>query len=212
MSFRCTRDGSRRQPTQAPAQPSVAPDALRAQVNANVRPLFALMPLSSIVVIVIRLFALNWFVSAVPLLLSAATNPLPHERHLPAVLMPYAPAVLLLIFAAGLWILTPAIARIVSRGVDTTVSIGSLSRSDLYSFAFVFLGFFFILSSFADVINWIHYFATVSHQDSTHDPRVQNLYQLTRPRLTFVAGLISLLGAPRWTKKRVAYDHRNHVA
>ena len=170
------------------------------------------MPLSSIVVIVIRLFALNWFVSAVPLLLSAATNPLPHERHLSAVLMPYAPAVLLLIFAAGLWILTPAIARIVSRGVDTTVSIGSLSRSDLYSFAFVFLGLFFILSSFADVISWIHYFATVSHQDSTRDPRVQNLYQLTRPCLTFVAGLISLLGAPRWTKKLVAYDHRNHVA
>jgi hypothetical protein len=69
------------------------------------------MPLSSIVVIVIRLFALNWLVSAVPLLLSAATNPLPHERNLSAVLTPYAPAVLLLIVAAGLWILTAPIAR-----------------------------------------------------------------------------------------------------
>src|ERR1700738_2552655 len=107
------------------------------------------MPLSSIVFIVIRLFALNWFLTAVPLLLSAATAPLSHERHLSAVLMPYAPAVLLLVFAAGLWILSPGIARFVSRGVDTRVSIGSLSRSDLYSFAFVFLGLFFILSSFA---------------------------------------------------------------
>ena len=106
------------------------------------------MPLSSIVVIVIRLFALNWLLTAVPLLLSATTTPLPHERHLSAVLMLYVPAVLLLIVAAGLWILTPAIARFVSRGVDTSVSIGSLSRSDLYSFAFVFLGLFFILSSF----------------------------------------------------------------
>jgi len=108
------------------------------------------MPLSSIVVIVIRLFALNWLLTAVTLLLSAATTPLPHERHLSAVLMLYAPAVLLLIVAAGLWILTPAIARLVSRGVDISVSIGSLSRSELYSFAFVFLGLFFILSSFAD--------------------------------------------------------------
>ena len=169
------------------------------------------MPLSSIVVIVIRLFALNWLLTAVPLLLSAATTPLPHERHLSAVLMPYAPAVLLLIFAAGLWILTPAIARFVSRGVDTSVSIGSLSRSDLYSFAFVFLGLFFILSSFADVINWIHYFATVSREDPRHDPRVQNLYQLTRPCLTLALGLVSLLGAPRWTKKLVAYDQKNQV-
>ena len=168
------------------------------------------MPLSSIVVIVIRLFALNWLLTAVPLLLSAATTPLPHERHLSAVLMLYAPAVLLLIVAAGLWILTPAIARFVSRGVDTSVSIGGLSRSDLYSFAFVFLGLFFILSSFADVINWIHYFATASH--STPDPRGQNFYQLTRPCLTFVAGVVSLVGAPRWTKKLVAYDQKNRVA
>ena len=128
------------------------------------------MPLSSIVVIVIRLLALNWLLTVVPLLLSAATTPLPHERHLSAVLMIYAPAVLLLSVAAVLWILTPAIARFVSRGVDTTVSIGSLSRSDLYSFAFVFSDFFFILSSFADVINWIHYFATVSREDPETRP------------------------------------------
>jgi hypothetical protein len=166
------------------------------------------MPLSSIVVIVIRLFALNWLLTSVPLLFSAATNPLPYERHLLVVLMPYGPAVLLLIFAAGLWILAPTIARFVSRGVDANVSIGSLSRSDLYSFAFVFLGLFFILSSFADVVNWIHYFATVSCEDPRHDPRVQNLYQFTRPCLTLAVGLVSLLGAPRWTKKLVSHDQK----
>ena len=156
------------------------------------------MPLSSIVVIVIRLFALNWLLTAVPLLLSAAATPPPHEHHLSVVLMPYAPAVLLLILAAVLWILTPAIARVVSRGVDTSVSIGSLSRSDLYSFAFVFLGLFFILSSFADVINWIHYFATARPDNPRHAPRGDNFYQLTRPCVTLALGLVSLLGAPRW--------------
>jgi hypothetical protein len=75
-------------------------------------------------------------------LLSAATNPLPHERNLSAVLTPYAPAVLLLIVAAGLWILTAPLLGLFSRGVDTSVSMGNLSRSDLYSFAFVFLDFF----------------------------------------------------------------------
>jgi hypothetical protein len=168
------------------------------------------MPLSSIVVIVIRLFALNWLFCALPLLASAAMTPLAPERRFLAVLMPYLPAMLLVIFAVGLWILTPVIVRIVSRGVDTSVSIGGLSRADLYSFAFVFLGLYFILSSFAEVINWIHYFATASH--STPDPRAENFYQLTRPCLTFVAGVVSLVGAPRWTKKLVAYDQKHQVA
>lgn len=168
------------------------------------------MPLSSIVVIVIRLFALNWLFTAVPRLLSAAATPLPHERPLSVVLGLYAPGGLLLIFAAGLWILTPAVARFVSRGVDSSVNLSGLSRSDLYSFAFVFLGLFFILSSFADVINWIHYFATAS--PSTPDPRSQNFYQLTQPCLTFVAGVVSLIGAPRWTKKIVVYDQKHQVA
>jgi hypothetical protein len=169
------------------------------------------MPLSSIVVIVIRLFALNWVFTAVPLFLSAEATLLFRDRNVRAVLMLYLPPVLLLILAAVLWMLACAIARLVSRDVDTTVSIGSLSRSDLYSFAFVFLGLFFILSSFGDVINWLHYFATASREDPRHDARVQNLYQLTQPCLTLALGAALLLGAPRWTKKLVAYDQKCQV-
>ncbi len=166
------------------------------------------MPLSNIVVIVIRLFSLNWLLTSVPLFLAATASPLPNDRNMAGVLMLYAPSVLLLILAAVLWILAPAIARLVSRGVDTTVSVGGLSRSDLYSFAFVFLGLFFILSSFANVVDWAHYFATVSHPDA----RVRNLYQLTRPCLTLGLGVVSLLGAPSWTKKLVAHDEKSQVA
>ena len=168
------------------------------------------MPLSSIVVIVMRLFALNWFVIALPLLLPAAAARVSHESSMFALLMPYVPGVLLLIFAVGLWTLSSPIARLVTRGVNSRVGIGGLSRSDLYSFAFVFLGLLFILSSFPDVINWIHYFATAPH--SAPDPRGQNFYQLTRPCLTFAAGVVSLVGAPRWTKKLVAYDQKHQVA
>ena len=170
------------------------------------------MPLSSIVVIVIRLFALNWLLTAAPLFLTATATPLPRDWDVSAVLVLYLPALLLLIFAAVLWIVSHRVARFVSRGVDTTVSTGSLSRSDLYSFAFVFLGLFFILSSVADVINWLHYFTTASPEYPTHAPSVQNLYQLTRPCLTLAFGLVSLLGAQRWTRKLVAYDEKSRVA
>jgi hypothetical protein len=166
------------------------------------------MPLSSIVVIVMRLFALNWLVSALPLLLSPATIPVFHERSMFALLVSYAPGALLLILAVGVWILSFPVARLVTRGVDTSVTLGGLSRSDLYSFAFVFLGLFFILSSLADVINWIHYF-TVSQEDPRRDPHIHNLYQLTRPCITVALGLVLLFGAPRWTNKLVARDREN---
>ena len=169
------------------------------------------MPLSSIVVIVVRLFALNWLLHALALIASAMAVPLPSKYVGSAILIHYGPAVLLIIFTVLLWILASALARLVSRGFDTTVSVGSLSRSDLYSFAFVFLGLFFILSSFADVINWIHYF-TVWHEGPETRPYMRSLYDVTRPCLTLVAGLVSLLGAPRWTKKLVAYDQKTHVA
>ena len=148
------------------------------------------MPLSSIVVIVIRLFALNWLLTAIPLLLSAVGTPLGRGQRLSAVLMPYAVPVVLLILTVVVWVLSGAIARFVSRGVDTNVSMSGLSRADLYSFAFVFLGLFFILSSLGDVINWLHYFTTVSAS-------TRNLYQLTRPFVTLA------LGVGHWLVRRV---------
>jgi len=94
------------------------------------------MPLSSIVVIVIRLFALNWLLTSASLLLSAGQNPWTYG------FLPHVPGIGLLVFTAALWFLAGAIARVVSQGVDTSISMGSLLRSDLYSFAFVFLGLF----------------------------------------------------------------------
>jgi len=169
------------------------------------------MPLSSIVVIIARLFALNWLLQAVVLLATtlASTLAFPSHQERPAFvnLMNYSPGLFLIVLAFFLWILAPAVARLVSRGFDINVNVGGLSRSDLYSFGFVFLGLFFILSSVGDVINWVHYF-TESHDDPRHDPRIQNFYQLTRPCLTLVAGLVSLIGAPRWTRKLISRDQK----
>jgi len=169
------------------------------------------MPLSSIIVIVARLFALNWLLHAFALIASALSTPSLQGRSVSTILMSSAPGVLLLVLGVFLWTLAPAVARFVSRGFDTTVGLGNLARSDLYSFAFVFLGLFFILSSFPDVINWIHYF-TVSRYAPTRDPRIQSFYEFTRPCLTLAAGLVCLLGAPRWTKKLVSRDEKSRLA
>jgi hypothetical protein len=169
--------------------------------------LSTLMPLSSIVVIVVRLFVLNWVLHALNLAAGVFASQRPPQHSVGSVLVLYSPAVFLIIVGAILWRLAPAVARLVSRGFDSTVSVGSLSRADLYSFGFVFLGLFFILSSIADVINWFHYF-TVAPDDPRRDPQIQDFYGLTRPCLTLAAGLVSLLGAPRWTKKLLSHDEK----
>jgi hypothetical protein len=169
------------------------------------------MPLSSIVVVVLRIFALYGLFWALPLFGSAAITPVGRDQSLSVVLAPYAPALLLVIFATGIWILARAIGRLVSRGVDTSVNIGGLTRADLYSSAFVFLGLYFILSSFADLINWIHYFVTLFQKDPAHNPRSEHFYQLTRSFLTFGAGFVSLLGAPHWTKKLESREQRTQI-
>jgi hypothetical protein len=167
------------------------------------------MPLSSIVGIVIRVFALIWGVHALNLILAVAAAATRHRDS--GGLMNFASGLTVLFGAVGIWYLAPHIARLVTRPADASVNVGGLSRSDLYSFAFVFLGLYFILSSIADVMDWVHYFTTVSKDDPRNDPSIQNFYDLTRPCLTLLAGLLSLLGAPRWTKKLVSRDAKSQT-
>ena len=158
------------------------------------------------------MFVLNWLLHAVTLFTSVILAPLPYQRSLSAVLIPYAPSAALIVVAVGMWVIAPFIARLVSRGADATLNLSGVSRYDLYSFAFVFVGLYFVLSSIADTINWLHYFATVSHDKAGEDPRIQNFYQLTRPFLTLAVGLIALFGAPHWAKRLVSNERKQDEA
>lgn len=168
------------------------------------------MPLKSIVVIVLRLFALNWLLYDVTLWTIAflSLSPSVSVSSQPGFIALYAPPSLILLAAILIWLLAPLIARLVSPDPDATVDLSGLSLYHLYCFGFVFLGLYFILSSFADVINWIHYFAMEAHNSAKPDPQGQSLYQASRPALTFVGGLISLLGAPRWARKLLRREEK----
>lgn len=157
------------------------------------------MPLSNIVVIVIRLFALQWLFNAIAIFVTAVG--MSPRRGMATFVWDYGPGLVLTVLAVLFWFIASPVARFVSRGFDTNVNMGGLSRADLYSFAFVFLGLLFILRSFPDVVNWLHFFATEAEQRS--------YYEFARPCLTFAAGLVCLLGAPHWTRKVVARDEKN---
>ena len=163
------------------------------------------MQLSNITIIVIRLFVLNSILNSIVYLVSAYSAALAGADLLIVLAVPLIGIIVLSL----LWYFAPTIAWIASSGADAHVEMPSLNRYDLYSFAFVFLGLYFVLASIADVINWLHFFATLNHESARPNPRVQNLYQLTRPLVTLTAGLISLFGASHWAKKLIRYE-QNH--
>ena len=153
------------------------------------------MPLRAIVVIVLRLFAIQTFLSAIDLALKTAAW-LAKRPSSPDAYWSYVAAGGLVVFATLEWVLAPPISRLVTRGHDVEVSVAPLTRADLYSFAFVFLGLYFILSSIAPSLNWLHYFFAVSTaQDDS------SFYDLATPLIQLITGIFALVFARRWVSK-----------
>jgi hypothetical protein len=107
--------------------------------------------------------------------------------------------VLFVAVAVGTWLLAPALARLVTPRPDSTVSVGGLTRYDLYCFAFVFLGLYFFLSSVGNTINWLHAYAFLA-SNAPQVPR-NSFYELTRALITCVAGGVCIVFASRLAKK-----------
>jgi hypothetical protein len=77
-----------------------------------------------------------------------------------------------------------------------------LTRYDLYCFAFVFLGLYFVLSSTGQAINWTYYFAVTARDTPQNDPeRLSSFYRLTQNLIPVVAGSVCIATASRFAKK-----------
>ena len=157
------------------------------------------MPTSSIVVITIRMFVLHALLQSTWFLPTLLFSPVAFNRGILS-LERFGFIVLLFVLLGLLWKFAPRVARIACRDVDATVNFSSVTLADLYKFSFVFLGLCFVLSSVGDVINWLHYLA-MNRQELGGEPKMDHFYKFTRPVLTLGAGLISMLGAPVWTRK-----------
>lgn len=156
------------------------------------------MPLKSIVVVVLRLFAIYTLLQAIHLAVMEA-GALAQISVFRRNYYGYIPAAGLLVFAVLEWLVAPAVAKLVTRRHDTNVSLGTLSRTDLYSFTFVFLGLYFILSSIAPAFIWLHYSLTISAVGSSEESQ-RSFYALATPLINLIAGFMALLAAPRWSR------------
>jgi len=163
------------------------------------------MPLTGIVTIVLRIFSLVWLVNGIVQLVSLTQLTMPFEtRHMS--IWVFSVPLAYLVWALIVFVLSHPIARFVTPPPNAEVNFGTLTRYDLYCFAFTFLGLYFVLSSFGEAFNWLHYYIVTAQQKTPlgGEKHAASFYQLTRPLLTLGAGLVALVLAPRLARKLTA--------
>lgn len=153
------------------------------------------MPLRSIIVVFLRLLAIQWAVHAI-----AFELPLLFQHYTWISLYPLLSNSLI---ALASWVLAEPISRLVIRNHDVTVPLAGLTRQDLYAFAFVYLGLSFFVSGLGTtVITAVTLFAA---KTSGAFPKellpYLSLPQIGKSVIESLAGLIALLNANRFAKK-----------
>jgi hypothetical protein len=158
------------------------------------------MPLRSIIVVFLRLLALQWAVQSLgwqaPMLFQA------HHWTTSFYL------IYNIVLVLACWIFAEPIARLATQNDDVTVPLGGLTRQDLYAFAFVYLGLnFFALGIGSVVMTVAALFAnTTTHPAANEVLQLPFLPQIGKSFIQSLIGLIALFNANRFAKKLASRD------
>jgi hypothetical protein len=179
------------------------------------------MPLKTLVVIVLRLYAIYWLVDGVSEVLIYVPTVLAFYGSLwkaaPEVplAVPYSYLLVpvgMLAIAAALWFLAARLSAAAVKGHETNLEFTSLTREDLYHFAFIFLGLEFILSSISPALQaGYKFFAMDLPLPDSNPQRGQYLWPFLGHAATLIAGFASMLGAGRWTRKLMRWESKSEV-
>jgi hypothetical protein len=170
------------------------------------------VPLKTLVVIALRLYAIYWLLEGLsamviylPFMLEASSREGTHAPTSSFIFIPPS----MLIFAVILWFLSSWLSSAVTNGHDTQLTFTYLTREDLYHFAFVFLGLFFVLSSLYTLIQSGYQFFTYDFPQPNNNPeKGRYLWPFLGHALTMIAGFICVLGAQKWTNKLIRLDNK----
>ncbi len=155
------------------------------------------MPVSSVTQVLLRLFALSWALTGLVQLGQAVVQ----ARHHFGGPMLAAPLIMLLMSHLA-WRFSPRISKALARGCDSEIHLQGVTQSQLYATVFVGLGMYFALESFANVFNWLHFFAINSSPDyGFHKENSPSYYDLTENLMTLVAGIALIFTARIWAEK-----------
>jgi hypothetical protein len=162
------------------------------------------VPLRLLVFVGLRVYAISFIVQAValvPLYIQLMSHDAKDARGPWIFLEPIG----MILTALVLWTIAGRLATQVVGKSDPMIDRFSITLETAYTFAFVFLGLYFVLSSIASTLQQLYYLVAVVAQLPATDPqRSLAFFQFYRPCFTFIAGLTSLIGAPFWSSKLIA--------
>jgi hypothetical protein len=163
------------------------------------------MSLRTLIVVVLRLMALN-FLLQVAIQLSPQilrfTDAYRQGRASDMdsyVVIPFFVVGGLIVGAILIWVFAIPIAQLVTRGLPSELSFGSLSLLDCYSVAFIGIGLFYIASHLPQALSWTHYLfqAAASKPGLTWREGVP-WYEVWSAFIPFVAGVILFVKGRSW--------------
>ena len=159
------------------------------------------MPVSSIAQIFIRLYALKLLVGALASfggMLTIVDRPVYSVWNLFLGFLPN-----LIVIASGvlLWIIAPWLSRLLTKRGNGDLTLGGVTRRDLFTAVLLGLGVYFIMDSFSNVFGWIHYFAMNRSEGGFHMRDGPSYYDLTERLLTFGAGIVLTLTCRTWADR-----------
>ena len=158
--------------------------------------------IQSLVVIVLRLTALNFLLRVVleistPLL--AATGMFPRPADDAPMAIGWVLAGGLVLGAIFLWALAAPFARLIAQGVPHELSLDNLSLADCYSIAFLGVGTVYMVGHLPGVWNWSLFFArSIFHRLNypLNDPA--RSYDIANAFIPFIVGMILVWKRRNW--------------
>ncbi|HEX3798303.1 MAG TPA: hypothetical protein VH413_06330 [Verrucomicrobiae bacterium] len=159
------------------------------------------MTISNIVVVITRIYGLQWCISGAVGLIEIFSV-IHGSKSFSGLL----PSMLIGLWGVVAWLLAPVLARFITRGYDGPVSINGLTLADLYTFAFIFLGLYFMLGNLANLLTYLYYALRVIISRDYDSVINSSLYSLSQPLITFAAGAACLFNGRRWAGRLSARD------
>lgn len=169
------------------------------------------MNLKALVVVLIRLFALNLVVQTVTGFLPRAIQTAPRYVQPSPIMWAWLVTGVLILLAVGIWKSATPIALWVTRGQPQEIFVGGLSLADGYSVGFLSVAMLYLLSGTGSAVSWIIYWLQLAGTTSAPLAEQVNFYQALQTFLPVVLAIVLLLRGRAWAV-RLAKRHLQEEA
>jgi hypothetical protein len=170
------------------------------------------MNIKSIVIIILRLYALNFFLEALIKIIPTAMRILMAFEGLEGVqkAIPWSLIVILLVFSIIFWFLAFPIANLVTRKLpNDELTLGSLTLINCYTVAFFSIGLFFVVSNVANSFSWFYYIFHMAVSTSGPSWKSEvDWYSASATITPFIVGIVLVFKAKFWADKLLKYHNK----